>query len=286
VILVIGARSKVGSEVTRLLRQRGDAVRILSRNPEDVPQQGVETARGDLGDEASLVAAMTGVQAVFLVSSTAADQVEQHARAVSGALRTGVGHLVRMSILGADPAAPCLLRGLNGRADAHLAASGLPYTVLRPHYFQQNVPDSVVPSLGEQGELFAPAGDARLSMVDTRDIAAVAASVLGRPEHHGRSYDVTGPEALNHDDVAALLAPRLGRAVRYVDIPSATMREAITKAGVRAWLADILVGLYDDYRASGPTGFASRVDDTVERLTGSPARPLRNLLDERLAPPT
>jgi uncharacterized protein YbjT (DUF2867 family) len=289
-ILVVGARSRVGGELVRLLLQRGAAVRVLSRS--GAGPAGARAVRGDLDDAASLRAAVDGAAAVFLLSSPGERQAEQHARAVDAARTGGVRHLVRSSILGADPAADCLLRRLNGAADEHLRASGVPSTVLRPHYFQQNVPDLAVPALvpdpaGSGASLLhAAVGSARISMVDARDVAAAAAAVLTAPdhgaEHHGLRYDLCGPEALDHDGVAARLSRHLGRPVVHADVPSAVARDALLAAGAPAWLAGALADLYDDYRRSGPDGYAAATPPDVEALTGRPARSLDALLAERL----
>jgi uncharacterized protein YbjT (DUF2867 family) len=115
-------------------------------------------------------------------------------------------------------------------------------------------------------------------MVDTRDVAAVAAAVLTQPGHTGAHYDVTGPQALSYDDVAAKLTDKLGRPITYVDAPDEAVRQGLLGAGVGRWFADALVGLYQDYRRSGTDGYAAQVSDTVERVTGQPARSLELFL--------
>ncbi len=66
----------------------------------------------------------------------------------------------------------------------------------------------------------------------------------------------------------------------YVDVPDDSVRQALLGFGLDEWFAGALVGLYQDYRRSGAAGYAARVSDTVERLTGRPARSLDQLLDE------
>ena len=115
-------------------------------------------------------------------------------------------------------------------------------------------------------------------MVDARDVAAVAAVALTEPGHAGAHYDVTGPEALSYHDVAVKLTTALGRPVSYVDAPDGAVRQALLGAGLSPWFADALVGLYQDYRRSGTVGYAAQVTDTIQRLTGRPARSLDDLL--------
>jgi uncharacterized protein YbjT (DUF2867 family) len=281
-ILVIGGRSKIGSELIRLLLGQGQDVRALVRAAEKPMTEGVVSVVGDLADPESLVPAMNGVEKVFLLSSPHPDAVQWHRNAVDAAARAGVRLVVRSSIVGADRESEAEFVNAHLRSDRYLEQSGLDYVILRPNLFQQNVPDSTIPAIDGDGNFYLNAGDARISMSDTRDIAAVASVVLTQPGHGGAHYDLTGPEALSYRDVAELLSGILGRAINYVDIPDEAALEALLKLGLDSWFAGALVGLYEDYRRSGPSGYASQVTDAVERVTGRPARSLGGLLAETL----
>jgi uncharacterized protein YbjT (DUF2867 family) len=281
-ILVIGGRSKIGSALIELLSARGEQVRALVRAGEDdaaFPTV-VEPVVGDLADADSLRAAMADAEKAFLLSSPHRDAVQWHCNAIDAAREADVGLLVRSSILGSDGDTSAEFISAHTRADHYLEQSGLEYVILRPNLFLQNVPESNIPSIGTDGNMYVNAGEARISMVDTRDVASVASVVLTEAGHAGASYDVTGPEALSYDDVAAKLSGALGRQVAYVDTPDDTVREGLLGMGLDQWFADALVGLYQDYRDSGADGYASAVTDTVERLTGQPPRTLDGLLAE------
>ena len=281
-MLVIGPNSKIGSELVRLLRARDKDVRVLVRAAESgagFAAEGVDVAVGDLGDRASLGRAMTGVESVFLLSSPAEETVAWHRNAIDAARAAGVRHVVRSSILGADPSSPARFVRDHGHADAYLRESGLAYTIVRPNYFSQNVVGTAQ-SLDEQGNFYGGTGDARVSMVDTRDVAAVAAMALTEPGHERAEYDVTGPEALTNSDDAAKLSSALGRPVRYVDVPDKATRETLAGYGLSEWLVDAIVELVQDYRASGADGYVSRVTDDVEDVTGRRPRTLDELLAE------
>ena len=274
-ILIIGAGSRTGRELVRLLRVTGAPVRLLTRSA-----PGPDEVIGDLADPASLDRAMKGADAVFLLSSAAPGELAWHRNAIEAAARAGVGHLVRSSILGADPASPARFVRDHGQADELLRASGVPFTILRPNFYMHNVTELWPPSLDPQGNYYAPAGEARISMVDARDVGAVAARVLaGEPA--GQARDVTGPEALSHAEAAVKLAATLGRPVRYVPVDDAAARSGMLAAGMGEWLADGLIELYQDYRRSGPDGYAARVHGTVRDLTGTGPR----TLDQALADP-
>jgi len=285
-ILVIGGRSKIGAALIDNLLARGQRVRALVRGGEPVGglPAVAETVTGDLADEASLVTAMAGIEKVFLLSSPHQDAVTWHRNAIDAARRTDVQLLVRSSILGADRNTPAEFIGAHTSCDRYLEESGLPHVIVRPNLFLQNIPQSTIPAIDGAGNFYADAGPSRISMVDTRDVAAVAAVILTEPGHTGASYDITGPEALSYGDVAAKLTSALGRQISYVDAPDDAVRQGLLAAGLTDWFATALVGLYQDYRRSGTDGYAAQVTGTVQRLTGRPARSLDDLLSETALP--
>ena len=281
-ILVIGGRSKIGAALIGDLLGRGQQVRVLVRPGEradDLPAA-AEAVTGDLADEGSLVTAMAGIEKVFLLSSPHPDAISWHRHAIDAARRTQVQLLVRSSILGADRESAAEFISAHTACDRYLQDSGLPHVIVRPNLFLQNVPESTVPSIDASGSFYVNAGQACISMVDTRDVAAVAAVVLTEPGHAAACYDVTGPEALSYADVAAKLAGVTGRPITYVAAPDDAVRQALLGAGLNDWFASALVGLYQDYRRSGTSGYAAQVTDTIERVTGRPARSLDDLLVE------
>ena len=281
-ILVIGGRSKIGAALIGELLGRGQQVRALVRagEPTGSVPGAAEAVTGDLADEGSLVTAMAGVEKVFLLSSPHPDAVSWHRHAIDAARRTQVQLLVRSSILGADRESPAEFIGAHTTCDRYLEDSGLPFVIVRPNLFLQNIPESTIPSIDASGTFYADAGEARISMVDTRDVAAVASRALTEPGHAGAHYDVTGPEALSYADVAAKLTSAMGRRISYVAAPDDAVRKALLGAGLTEWFAGALVGLYQDYRRSGTDGYAAQVTETCQRLTGRPARSLDGLLGE------
>jgi uncharacterized protein YbjT (DUF2867 family) len=282
VILVIGGRSKIGGALIGELLGRGQQVRALVRAGE--PAGGLpaaaEAVTGDLGDEGSLVTAMAGVEKVFLLSSPHPGAVGWHRNAIDAARRTQVQLMVRSSILGADRESPAGFITAHTACDRYLEESGLPYVIVRPNLFLQNIPESTIPSIDASGTFYVNAGEARISMVDTRDVAAVAAVALTEPGRAGAHYDVTGPEALSYTDVAAKLTGAVGRRISYVAASDGAVRQALLGAGLTEWFAGALVGLYQDYRRSGTGGYAAQVTGIVQRVTGRPARSLDDLASE------
>jgi uncharacterized protein YbjT (DUF2867 family) len=281
-ILVIGGRSKIGAALTGELLGRGQQVRGLVRASEPTGSlpAAAEIVTGDLADEGSLVTAMQGTEKVFLLSSPHPDAIRWHRNAIDAARRTDVQLLVRSSIIGAGQESAAEFISAHTSCDRYLEDSGLPHVIVRPNLFLQNIPESTIPSIDASGTFYVDAGQARISMVDARDVAAVAALALTEPGHAGAHYDVTGPEALSYADVAAKLTSAMERKITYVDAPDDAVRQGLLGARLNEWLVNALVGLYQDYRRSGTDGYAAQVTDTVERLTGRPARSLDGLLGE------
>jgi uncharacterized protein YbjT (DUF2867 family) len=284
-ILVIGGRSKIGTALIGELLSRGQSVRALARMGEsaDSLSPGAEIVTGDLADPGSLVTAMAGIEKVFLLSSPHPDATRWHRNAIDAARRAQVQLLVRSSIMGADRESPAEFISAHTACDRYLQDSGLPHAIVRPNLFLQNIPESTIPLIDPSGRFYVDAGQARISMVDTRDVAAVAAVILTEPGHAGGHHDVTGPESLSYADVAAKLTSAMGRPISYVDAPDDGVRQALLDAGLSEWFASALVGLYQDYRRSAADGYAAQVTGTVEQLTGHPPRSLDDLLGE-LAP--
>jgi uncharacterized protein YbjT (DUF2867 family) len=241
---------------------------------------GARFRAGPLADEESLVRATRGIEKVFLLSSPHPDAVIWHRNAIDAARRSEVQLLVRSSIMGADRESPAEFVNAHTVCDRYLEDSGLAYTIVRPNLFLQNIPESTIPTIDASGNFYLNAGRACISMVDTRDVAAVAAVALSQGGHAGAHYDVTGPRAQSYDDVAANLSQALGRRVTYVEVPDEAVRQALLGAGLNPWFADALVGLYQDYRRSGNDGYAAQVTDTVQRVTGHAPRSLEDFLAE------
>jgi uncharacterized protein YbjT (DUF2867 family) len=280
-ILVIGGRSKIGSALIQNLLARGEQVRALTRRGEAGRfSDGIEPVTGDLAEIGSLAAAMSGVEKVFLLCGPVENEYELNRNAIDAAQAADVRLVVRSSILRADREAQATFATDHGACDEYLRDSALDFTIVRPNLFLQNVPETTIPSIDTDGRFYVNAGDARISMVDTRDVAAVAAVALTEPGHEYQEYEVTGPEALSYADVAAEISEVQGRKVAYIDVDDDATRKVLLGYGAGEWLAGALVDLYQDYRRSGLDGYASDVTDTVDRLTGRPARSLRALLLE------
>jgi uncharacterized protein YbjT (DUF2867 family) len=190
-----------------MVRQREDVQWPRPRN--------VEVVHGDFDDAASLDAALAGVERAFLLSPSSAEQVAREANFIRAAKRAGVRHVVKFSILGAAPDSPSRLMRRHGEAEKLLEDSGIAFTMLRPHYFMQNLL-WYIDDIKSQGVFYASLPETyKHSHVDARDNAAVAVAALTESGHESKVYHLTGSEALTYREVAEMLSQAIGKQVRY-----------------------------------------------------------------------
>jgi len=279
-ILVTGATGNVGSELTAQLCMAGAPTRALVRTPEKADTlrgYDCEIAIGDLDDPASLDEALHGVQAVYLLTPAGPGQVEKEFAVIDAVVKVGGARVVKQAAMGFDTGIG-RLGDNHARSVEHLTRSGLQHTVLAPNSFMQNLLGTAA-LVQQQNILPIAGGDAAVSHVDARDVAAVAAHVLTSEGHEGATYEITGPAALTYAEVAAQLSELVGREIRYVDVPPEQAREAMVGGGMPAWFADAFGELTAAYRE----GRGAKVTDEVQKAAGRPARPLTEFLADHRA---
>ncbi len=259
--LVIGAGGQVGSELARLLAEAGHTLRrATSRAPTAPDQVRLNVATGE-----GLAAAFAGADGAFLLAPPGhARQDEVLKPLIDAAVAARVGKVVLMSAMGANADDNAPLR----QAERHLQASGLAWNIIRPNWFMQNFHTFWLHGIRTQDAILLPVGQAKGSFIDTRDIAAVTARLLVSHELDKRDFDLTGAEALNHDQVAAILSRETGRRIRYQDITPDSMRQALLGAGLPADYAEFLLLILGFFKA----GYAERSTDSVQRITGQAPR--------------
>lgn len=265
-ILVLGATGTVGSELVRLLTAAGEPVRAASRSRSPRPTtSGARFVPFDLEDPATFDEALRGVDRVFLIARPGDDEPQRVAAPFLAALRRhGVQRVVNLSALGVEMREDFGLR----KVERMLEAEGLAVTHLRPNFFMQIFTTPPLgPGIQASRAIRLPAGEARLSFIDARDIAKVAAHALTHPGTEGQGYALTGPAALSHADVAQAISEATGVTVHYEALSEEAARTAITASGLSPERAERLIGFYRLVRQ----GFCAPVSDAVERLLGHPA---------------
>jgi uncharacterized protein YbjT (DUF2867 family) len=269
-IVVTGATWQAGSEVARALAARGGRVRAFVRDPGAARRklgENVDLAAGDLADPRSVRAALDGADTLFLSCADDPRRVGWETSAIDTALAAGARRIVKLSAVGAEPGSPVAFWDWHGQVEQHLRASGTGWVILRSSWFMSNLLAAAA-QVAAEGRLYAPAGQARVAMIDPRDVGAAAAAVSSSPGHEGRTYLVTGPEAITFTEVAAGLSAAVGRGIEFTDIPGEAAEQAMIAGGLPAFAAGQIVRIFAQLRQ----GADRRVTATVQALTGSAPR--------------
>jgi uncharacterized protein YbjT (DUF2867 family) len=263
-VLVTGATGTTGSALLRLLEERGFALRAMIRHKQDVAKLGDTSASiviGDFDDAGSIVAALDSVDSAYLVTPSSIDAEAQQIRFAELAAAARVRHLVKLSQLGAKENSPVRFLRYHAAVERRILELGLGYTFLRPNLFFQGLL-AFKAMIADEGRFFAPIGDARVSAVDIRDIALVAAVVLTQPGHVGKTYTITGPAAVTHGEIAHAIAGAIGREVKFIDVSPEDFAFALRKIGMPPWQVN---GLVEDY-AHYVRGEAAEVYPTIREV--------------------
>jgi uncharacterized protein YbjT (DUF2867 family) len=271
-ILITGATGTIGSRLLDLLAADGLHLRALVRDPwraSTLVGDRADLVQGDLTDPASVRAALDGVDRVFLVSANHPDQVQHERTLIDAAAGAHVVRLVKVSARGAHASASNAYWRAHAEIEAHLRAARIPSVVLRPSFLMTNLL-AASGTIRELGALMAPAGQARIAMIDPGDVAAVAARALQDFPFESEVLELTGPEAVSHHEVASALTAASGQAIAYVDVTPQDAVAGLTAAGLPDPVAHEVVRVYDSLRR----GDQASTTDAVLRVTGRPATPL------------
>jgi uncharacterized protein YbjT (DUF2867 family) len=276
-ILVTGASGNVGKAVLNEVARSGAKHKAMYRSPEEAAKApaGTATVVADFSKKETLTSALRGVERVYLVCSPVPELVQLETNVIESSGAAGVKHIVLNSALGAGDY-PKSFPSWHRKVEDTLKGTDISFTILRPNSFHQNVLTYFAPSIRAQGVFFSSMGDARVSFLDVRDIAAVAAKALAGGEHIGKTYELNGPEALSYTELAEKISRHTGRAVQYVDIPAEAQRKAMLDQGMPAWQVDALLDL-QEYYTSGKGG---EIDPLLPKLLGRPPIAMDRFLGE------
>ncbi len=282
-ILITGATGKTAALVAAQLREKGVRVRALVRDPKkaaSLESLGVELAVGDFETPATLESALDGITSVFLVTPPHPDAAGMVDRFLAVAKKSPFHpRIVRLSAIKASEDGPTDNTRSHGRTDRAIQDSGLPYVILRPNYFMQNLFGSAE-SIMTSGMMFQGTADGKLGFIDVRDVADAAAAVLLDPQWDRGIYELTGTESLSYADVARLLGQALGREVKYIPVSPEQVRSTILERGWGDWAAALMA----DYSAAYAKGWGDFTTTFVDKLSGHPARSYASFLREAFVP--
>lgn len=276
-VLVTGATGTVGRHVAAALTSRDATVRVGLRDPESVPEHvpnGAEIVEFDFARPETWGATLAGVNGLFLLRPPTVDDADVKAFA-EAAGRVGVAQIAYLSTLGAEK--NVLIP--HHRIEKAVVATDASHTLLRASFFMQNLLEVHRADIVENDEIFVPAGGGKTSFVDARDLGEIAAVVLTEAGHENRAYDLTGPEALDYHDVAAIFSDVLDRSVTY---PSPSLREfgiRMRRRGDPLGFVLLMCGVYTTARF----GLAGRVTEDSQRILGRPPRDMRTFVGDHAA---
>ncbi|BAC90832.1 SDR family oxidoreductase [Gloeobacter violaceus] len=270
-ILITGATGNNGVEIVRLLAQKNISARALVRDSKRagaVALPHIEVVEGNFDRPETLLAALVGVDRAFLLTPSSERAESQQLAFIDAARQIGIRHIVKLSQFGADTRSEGRFQRYHAVVEAAVRASGLACTFLRPNLFMQGLLNFRAVIAARQA-FYAAAGDAKVSIVDVRDVAEVAVAALTESGHEGKTYELTGPEALTHTEMAEHLSASLGHHVAFVDIPPEAMGEALRGAGLPPWQAEGLIEEYALYRRGEAEAITSGVQDAIGRTPRS-----------------
>jgi uncharacterized protein YbjT (DUF2867 family) len=266
-IVITGATGHVGGEAARVLIESGVEVRLLVRDASRARHLGAaEIVEGDFADPQRLADALNPGDRVFMVSlyETHDERLRKHSAFVEAAGQADVAQLAYLSFANAATDAVFIHSVSHAETEDMIRASGVPFTFLRTSLYQ-----SSSPLMFDQGLCAAPGGDGAASWVSRRDIGAAVAGALRTPGHAGKTYNLTGPEALTFSQTAERVNSLLGTHLAYEDVDD--YDRLLTKG-----LPDP-VAMKESRRScfySIRADEMSIVTDDIRLLSGVPAAPL------------
>ena len=261
-ILITGASGNVGREVLKQTAQTGAKIRAAYQDVGKVnAPSGIEVATVDFGQPETLKVALQGVDRVFLVRPPTARLPSLEQKAVDVIKHSNIQQLVKLSAMGGRDAT---FPRQHAESEDYILSTGIPYTFLRPNGFMQNLINYSVGTINAQNAFYGSEGDGKISHIDIRDIAAVAAKILSEDGHVGKAYTLTGPESLSNAQIAEMLSDLLDRKINFVNLAPEQLKQALLAAGVPEWNANALIDLQRFYRE----GKAATTTQDVEWILG------------------
>lgn len=257
-VLVVGATGTIGSEVIRLLKSEGFRVRGTTSK---ATPKGSELVKIDLTTGEGIAAAMEGVDRAFLMSPPGySDQYSILSPLIQEAKRRGLKKVVLLTSLGANSSDFTPFR----RAEIELEKSGLSYNIVRPNWFYQNFNTFWIGGIKSQGKILLPAGTAKVGFIDARDISAVVERLLTTDTHANQAFDITGPDSVDHNEVAKAISSVTGKSISYQEIKPEELMSGLISAGVPKDYVEFLLVILGFLRE----GYSAVTNNNVKSILG------------------
>jgi len=245
-ILVTGSTGTNGRKLVKLLVKGGATVVAAVRDPakgQDLKDAGAHLVVMDWTKPETVEAAFHGIDRVFILTPMVFNIADDVRLAVKAAKTHGVKFLLKFSSAGADPTSSVHLAREHGLAENAIKESGIHWAILQPNFFHDNWINFQGQAV-KSGVVYGSAGDGKTSYIAVDDICAVAAKILLHPEHHyGKSYLLTGNQALSSNEVVSIIGKHIGKEVKYVDVGDENLKKTLLGYGLPEWMADDFVYL-------------------------------------------
>lgn len=267
-IAITGANGNLGQLVVKGLLQVIPATQIVAgvRNPEkavDLRALGVQVREADYDRPETLVAAFEGVEKLLLISAVVpGERLRQHKAVIDAARQAGVKLIAYTSMLRADTSS-LNLAGEHKATEEYLRNSGLEFVLLRNGWYLENATAGLAPALAH-GAIIGSSGQGRFASAARADYAAAAVTVLTRPGHANKTYELAGDQSFSMFEFAEEVSKQAGRAIVYNDLPPAEYEATLLGLGLPKMIVDVVIDA--DVKASkGELDSASR---DLSRLLG------------------
>jgi uncharacterized protein YbjT (DUF2867 family) len=264
--------------VIQELLAQGHEVRALVRRPEKakaLSEAGADIAVGDLEKPETLEAAFAGIEKAFILTPPSDRAPAQFSNALWAAKQAGGRSVTRLSAFGAGHDAPTINGRHHALSDSELMDSELAWTIIRPHFFMQNLM-MAADGVKEKGKLYFALGEGRMGVIDTRDIGHFITRILTTQGHEGKIYTLTGPESVSMHDVAADLSSVLGREIRYQPVVTGLALSELKSKGADEYTLNIL----HDYFVEYSRNWGDVVTDDFKNVTGTEPRTLKTFISD------
>jgi uncharacterized protein YbjT (DUF2867 family) len=280
-ILVTGATGTVGSElvkqlVSSLSSSSGQSViiraAVRSQNKANKFRQygeTVEIVNMDYNKPETIATALNKVGKLFLLTLPSLNMTDISSKVISEAKKNGVQYIVKLSVFGADAEPGITIGRLHRQEEKIIEEAGITYTFLRSNAFMQNFVNYFGYNIKAQSAIYLPAGEGKVSFVDARDVAAVAAKLLsennGITQHENKAYVITGPEALSYSQVTEIISEEIGKKISYIDTEEEDARKVMESMSIEDWLIDAIIEDFYNTKMGNRTTTTNTVEQIMRR---------------------
>jgi uncharacterized protein YbjT (DUF2867 family) len=275
-ILVTGATGNTGSILVPSLIEAGKEVRAFVRNEEKaspLKNAGAEIYIGDLDNITSIVGALDGIEKVYLCTWNGPTASTQGKNVIEAIVRAGTNpYVVRHSAFGSDGSR--LIQQIN-EVDNFLKESGLPWSIIKPTFFMQNLL-MAAQTVQTDGNIYWDWADGKAGMIDIRDVATSAFGALTGRAENGKEYILTGPNSISMHEVADSFSNVLGKKINYIAVPHEASKDAMMGMG----FPEFIVDGYIELNVGFTQNFANTTTDSVEILSGSAPKSINNFIND------